>query len=549
MALRCVAIAPRAGQTLPDVTVAIARRDGAVTALDRGFDGWWVTIGLAGTTVATNALLLALGARGSDLPAQLFRARLVHDHGLVVWNNQWFAGHATLPYGVLSPIVGSILGTITLLVASGGVSVALFHRLTRSMFVRSSLGPSLWFAVAVLTNALVGRAAFLLGVTFALAGLLCLARGRTLIALPFAALASVASPLAGLFLVVGAAGWWLADRTRRRVAAPLALAASIPVIVVQLAFPQAGTFPYLGINFAFDLLLCAVAVCIVPARHRVLRVAIVVYAVVATGSFVLSSAVGGNISRLGQMAAGPILIGALGTRRWRVALLAAPLMVWQVTPAIDSVAYARHDPSLDVAYYQPLIAAIQARPGPIGRTEIPFTYRHWETYFAAEALPLARGWERQLDIAYNPVLYRSPTPASYHQWLLENGVRFVALPDARLDASSVREGALLRGDLGYLKLVWHDAHWKLWEVRDFAGLADGGATVKRLAPDGLTVAATRVGTVRVRVRDSSHWAVRGAACVSDSEDGWLHLQVLAPGRLEIHQALGGTPCPEPRTAR
>ena len=68
--------------------------------------------------------------------------------------------------------------------------------------------------------------------------------------------------------------------------------------------------------------------------------------------------------------------------------------------------------------------------GEIGRTEIPSTYRHWESYFAAAKLPLARGWERQLDIAYNSIFYHSFSPSNYRHWLDENGVRFVALPDA-----------------------------------------------------------------------------------------------------------------------
>ena len=48
------------------------------------------------------------------------------------------------------------------------------------------------------------------------------------------------------------------------------------------------------------------------------------------------------------------------------------------------------------------------------RIEIPFTRFHWETYVVAPRYPLARGWERQLDIKDNPLFYSGPlTAATY----------------------------------------------------------------------------------------------------------------------------------------
>ena len=83
-----------------------------------------------------------------------------------------------------------------------------------------------------------------------------------------------------------------------------------------------------------------------------------------------------------------------------------------------------------------MIAYLGAQNGPIGRVEIPSTYRHWEAAYAAPQVLLARGWERQLDIVYDPIFYSKPlTEQSYHAWLTSNGVAFVALPDARLDDS------------------------------------------------------------------------------------------------------------------
>ena len=41
----------------------------------------------------------------------------------------------------------------------------------------------------------------------------------------------------------------------------------------------------------------------------------------------------------------------------------------------------------------------------MGRLEIPATQNHWETAFVAPVVSLARGWERQVDIADNPMFY------------------------------------------------------------------------------------------------------------------------------------------------
>jgi hypothetical protein len=259
---------------------------------------------------------------------------------------------------------------------------------------------------------------------------------------------------------------------------------------------------------------------------------------------VVPSAVGGNVSRLGQCVAGPLLACALlPNRRWVLAGLALPLVVWQFYPAVDTVAYARTDPSTKRSYYAPLLDYLETQRGPIGRVEIPSTYRHWEAAYAAPNVLLARGWERQLDIVYDPIFYSQPLTAdSYHAWLTSNGVRFVALPDARLDDSSLGERALLEHGLPYLRSVWHDAHWRVWRVTTFQGLIDGDAVLLRLTPDGFALRVDRPGDVVVRVRSTRHWRVSGNACADATDDGWTVLRNLSVGVVAVKQALNGTPC-------
>jgi hypothetical protein len=228
-----------------------------------------------------------------------------------------------------------------------------------------------------------------------------------------------------------------------------------------------------------------------------------------------------------------------------LALLAIPLLVWQWVPAVDGIAFAHTDPSTHEAYYTPLVTYLGAQTsGELGRVEIPSTFRHWEVAYAAPHMLLARGWERQLDIAYNPIFYNQPlTTNSYHSWLHANGVEFVALPDAQLDDSSLGERALVTGGLPYLHEVWHDAHWRVWRVTDFAGLVDGPASLQTMSPDRLVLNVTGPGDLVLRVRATRHWSVQPGGCAASTDDGWTLLHNLPTGRVTLTQSLAGTPCP------
>ena len=110
---------------------------------------------------------------------------------------------------------------------------------------------------------------------------------------------------------------------------------------------------------------------------------------------------------------------------------------WQAP--IRDVYRSANDPSMSVSYYEPLLAFLGRQSGPPFRVEIPFTKFHWEAYDVAPRFPLARGWERQLDIKYNHLFYGGAlTPATYEAWLHKLAVRFVAVSDAQLDYSAPR---------------------------------------------------------------------------------------------------------------
>jgi hypothetical protein len=508
------------------------------------FDGWPTMLTVFALAGALALLAVVLGWRGSDLPAQVFRTELVRRDGFVVWNSQWFGGHAMLSYSVLSPVVGSVTGPIALGALSGVAAAVVFERILRFAYGRTAWIGAVWFALGTVANLIVGRVTFALGVAIGLGAVYALQRRRPVIAVGLALLCSLSSPLAGVFLAIAAIAWACAQRDRRAGAIGMFVAAVAPIAIIGVLFPSPGSEPYEPWALVWDLALCG-AIALAARRTPGLRWGAAIYAVSIVGAYFVASPVGGNMSRFGQYIAGPLLACALfPRRRLLLAAVAVPLVIWQFYPAIDGIAYARTDPSTKHSYYTPVVQYLQAQDGPIGRIEIPSTYRHWEAAYAAPALTLARGWERQLDIAYNPLFYKGPFNAdTYHAWLLSNGVAFVALPDARLDDSSLGEGDLLLRGVPYLQPVWRNTHWRVWRVKDFAGLAIGPGTLTRLSPDGFTVYAEQPGDVLLRVRASGHWKVTdNAGCTRATADGWTMLSVVRPGPVEVTQSLRGTPC-------
>jgi hypothetical protein len=498
------------------------------------------------------ASLLALAAvvlrwRGGDLPAQLFRAELFHRYGFLLWQNQWYGGHSLLSYSVLAPALLSIVGPVVLGAVCGVVSAMLFDRLVRRAFGRASRLGSLWFAAGTVTNLAVGRVTFALGLTAGLAALLAALNGRWRLALVFGALCPLASPVAGVFLGLCAASRVVAQRDHRVHWLALGAASTVPIGVISILFPERNLyFPFPAWQLGWDLLVCIALFLAARRELAVLRWAALTYALVLVVTFVVPSPMGQNVSRLGQYAAGPLLVCALRRRRGLLlAALSVPLLFWQWFPAFDSVAVAGRDASTHAAYYAPLLDYLGAHPADPGRIEIPFTRRHWESAYVAVDHPLARGWERQVDMGYNPAFYDDTlTVATYGAWLRENAVRYVARPDAPLDPSSTRERAIIDSAPPYLHEVWRDAHWVLYAVDGYHGLVDGPATLVTLAPESFTVDVSGVAPVRVRVRASSHWTIAddGAGCVDQDADGWVLLRGTGPGRVTVHQTLGSSLC-------
>jgi hypothetical protein len=162
-------------------------------------------------------------------------------------------------------------------------------------------------------------------------------------------------------------------------------------------------------------------------------------------------------------------------------------------------------------------------------------------------MPLARGWERQLDEADNPIFYRpgSVTADAYRAWLLDNGVRFVALPSAPLDPAARAEGALVSsGQVPGMRLVWQSADWRLYQVEGSPGIVSGPARLVSETGASVHLEAGQPGDVTVRIRWSPDWVVAdGAGCVSKN-DGWMSVHVSRPGPVNLELSLGAVLDPD-----
>lgn len=493
---------------------------------------------------ALAAVITVIGVRGSDFPAHVYQATSTRRHGFLAWNGNWYGGIPTMGYSVLSPVLGALVGPVGLVLAAGLIATVLFDRLTVDVFGPAARIASVWFATATATNLLVGRVPFALGMALGLASLLALRRSHPVVAVLLAVPCALSSPLAGLFLALIVVAWATDDRSRYLTAVGVVAAAVGPTLVIAVMFPTTGTFPYRAGALVRDIAIAGVVAVAAGRRHRVVRRFALGFMVVAVVTYLVHSPVGGNLSRLPQFAAGPVLACLWWPRR-RVllALAAVPLVLWQWVPAFHGAAVVGRADYTQEAYYEPVVDYVTSRPGVRGRVEIPFTRSHWEAAYVARDVPLARGWERQIDIAYNPVFYDSTLDATtYRAWLADNAVEYVALPDAPLDPSSIDEGALIAAGLPYLSEVRRDEHWRIFRFTGYRGMVDGPGDLVELGPDSFRLRARRAGTYLVRVNHSPHWAVEGPGCVRSAPDGWTEIVVPHAGEYQVVQSLGGTPC-------
>jgi hypothetical protein len=520
------------------------------------------------------ALLLALVTTwvlwyppSPDLAAQVFRVHLFEAGGFSLWNNNWYGGHYLPSYSVLLPALGALAGLRAIGVLSAVLSIWAFTRLVRRFDLVRPNAARLAFALSVAGDLFIGRIAFALGVAIGLLALDASTRGSRLFAGWLSLACAAASPVAGVFLALGACADWSVNR---RVARTLVLGAPALGLTGALAvlLPEGGYEP-----FATSSLLAAggASLCVLllaPAAQRLLRVTFALYLLVLLGCYLVPSPVGSNAVRFGVLFAPAMLVGCVTIDdvrarlaslvglvgrarhvdarrgfelrgRFASSLLAgciALMVCWQLTGPLSQSVGASLSPSSRAAFYAPVIAYLRraAHHRPI-RIEVPFTSSHWDADVLGARFMLARGWERQLDTHYDELFYGSHLTASaYRAWLLDNGVSYVALSDAPLDFSSVQEAALIRAGLPFLRLSEQSRHWRIYEVLGAQALATGPGSLTTLNGDGFMIDATRSGDFLVRVHYTPYWSVAsGSATLGPAPGDWTELYARRPGTIAV----------------
>src|ERR687894_2966531 len=97
---------------------------------------WRVGPAVVAAVVAGGYLLGEV--RTSDLASALFRAELFGREGFTIWNGQWYGGHHTPAYSVLSPPLGWLLGPQLMGAISAVAATTCFTVLARSHFGREA---------------------------------------------------------------------------------------------------------------------------------------------------------------------------------------------------------------------------------------------------------------------------------------------------------------------------------------------------------------------------------------------------------------------------
>ncbi len=511
----------------------------------------WVALVVA----ALASAVVTAGLQGVDLAAAVYRVDLFHRAGLALWDSQWYGGHWTLDYSVLFPAVAATFGMTLTEVLSAAVAAWTFDRLVTAHYGAQARAGSLLFAVGTLAQVAIGQLPFLLGEALALVALWALSRRLYPVSMALALAASLASPLAGAFLCLAAVACLLSAWPRRRLwYLGIGLAAVLAAAAPALVFRGAGPMPFPALDFAVLLAVFAAGIIAVPASHRSLRLAGMLYVGAIVASFVLPTAVGGNISRLGECVGAPLLTCVLWPQRRRLLLMVAlPMLLLQWGPAVGTVVRSAGDPSADSAYFRPVLAFLADHAMPRGRVEGVPTALHWEAAYLAPVIPLARGWERQLDTADNPLFYDGTlTATTYRAWLLNNGVRYVALPDVALDYAATTEGRLLRAGVPGVRQVWQSAHWRIYALSGAPGMLTGRGQITALGPTAVAIHVQAPGKLVLRVRYSEYWtSAVGGACLAVAPGGWIAIDAQTAGDLGLRlhfPSSGNSSCGHPAPA-
>src|SRR4051794_13763791 len=255
---------------------------------------WWRVAPLAGALVLCVVYLIWV-PRTVDLAAHEYRAWLFGQEGFAIWNGQWYGGHHTLAYSVISPPLAWLLGAPLTLVIAVLASTALFEPLARAHFgaERARWG-AIWFGIGSTGLLFTNRLPFAVGTALGLGALLALQRRRRKLAIFLALLCPMGSPVAGLFLSLAGVAHALGSRRDRRMGIAVAAASFVAAMSLSLTFPEGGYAPFPDSVFIPIMAFVVFALLAIPREERTLRWGVLLYGLGSIVALVFETPMGLN---------------------------------------------------------------------------------------------------------------------------------------------------------------------------------------------------------------------------------------------------------------
>jgi hypothetical protein len=493
---------------------------------------------LVSLVLTTGFLLLPLA--GTDLAAQVARGHFFRTYGARPVDFRWYGGVYPFGYSAFTGPLNSLLGSRGVGAVSCVVSAAAFAwLLVRVGARRPTLGGVLAAVVGVF-NLVSGRTTFALGIALGMLALCALAaplrdRTRLLLAGLLAAASSMGSPVAGFFTGLCGLALLLTGRVRDGLA--LGIGSALALLPPAVLFRDGGIQPYPEDTMKLAVASCVATFFLVPARWRVLRIGIALAAIATVVVFYVPSALGSNVVRLPMLYAAPIVV-ALSALDKRWVAFAVALLSWWQPPLVAGDLGNAGAPAAHREFYDPLNEQLLKR-GPVGRVEVVPLHDHWEATYVAEAVPIARGWLRQVDVDRNSLFYDGTLSSrTYLEWLYAKAISYVALPrSARLDFSGREERSLIEADLPYLRKVWENGDWILYDVAGSMPLVEFPGRLVTSDPTGVTFDTAEAAEILVKVHHSQWLTVDGPAGCWRPDGQWIRVRVSEPGRYRVSSSL------------
>ena len=500
---------------------------------------------VCGVLAAISSALVVLAVpRGGDLAAHLYRTSLVH-HGVLVWDNLWFAGQYPLSsYSLLYYPLAAVVGNAALGIAGVVIAAAIFAAVAQREWKSVGRWPARTFAVLLAGQAFTAAYPYDMGVSMLLATLWALQRRRVGLAVCCVVLTLGFSPLAFLFLALTLVALFLrhprVDRRAVVVGAAVLLAGGVQLVSLRVLPAPGLVYPYGTWRLAAGLLVAALGAAI-AFRGRggwPLASLFVVWSVATIVAYTIPSPVGHNLVRASVFVL-PLVLVAAALAGFRPRSLAIAAIVAAL--ASNVLPYAAMVPdrasSIDAhaSFWRPVVRFLGARSRPGYRVEVVPTANHWESYFLpAAGIAMARGWYRQLDIADDAVLYaRRLTGATYRDWLRAHAVRYVVLPHLALEAIDARrEAELIESGAAGLRKVSSSAAATTYELRHPQPMltGPGPAAITRLRSNEIDGWVGHAGTYLLRVHFTPYWTVRrGSVCTRSGPGGMTQLEAARAG--------------------